>query len=197
MIKGGGFLVKDSVAAVESLASAWAKDIEKGGHKKHSSFIQKLCEYYIERNFPSKDIAQFVTGSAVAVLGNTLPTAFWFVAHLYSDRKVFEACREEILAQVVHGKDESGNPVRTVDITALKVACPLLHSAFKEVLRLEAVGTGARGVEEDHMLDGNISCERTLSCSCLWCLSTSTMSAGVRTQKSIATIASQTKPVLA
>jgi cytochrome P450 len=154
MIKGGGFLVKDSVAAVESLASAWAKDIEKGGHKKHSSFIQKLCEYYIERNFPSKDIAQFVTGSAVAVLGNTLPTAFWFVAHLYSDRKVFEACREEILAQVVHGKDESGNPVRTVDITALKVACPLLHSAFKEVLRLEAVGTGARGVEEDHMLDG-------------------------------------------
>lgn len=154
MVKGGGFLVKDSVAAIASLSSAWAKVLEKGGHKKHSRFIQKMYEYYNERDFPLQDMSQLIVGSAVAVLGNTLPAAFWFVIHLYSDPKVFEACREEILAQVVHSTDAGGNPVRTVDITALKVACPLFHSAFREVLRLEAVGTGVRGVEEDHILDG-------------------------------------------
>ncbi|OAG00101.1 cytochrome P450 [Paraphaeosphaeria sporulosa] len=154
MIKGGGFLVKDSVAAIEFLSSTWARILQNGGHKNHSRFIQKLFEYYNERSFPLKDFSQFIMGSSVAVLGNTLPTAFWFVIHLYSDRKVFDACREEILAQVVHSTDADGNPVRTLDITALKVACPLFHSAFKEVLRLEAVGTGVRGVEEDHMLDG-------------------------------------------
>ncbi|KAL1610812.1 hypothetical protein SLS60_002483 [Paraconiothyrium brasiliense] len=154
MVKGGRFLVKDSVAAVDSLRLAWQKHMQEGDHQKHSGYIQKLYEYYTDLNYPVADYSQLILGTAIAVLGNTLPSAFWFILHLYADRKVYEACREEILAQVVHSRDEDGNSVRTVDITALKTQCPLFHSAFKEVLRLEAVGTGVRGVEEDHMLDG-------------------------------------------
>lgn len=154
MIKVGRWFAKDSVAAIDRLGSTWKRYFQQGSHKRHSGFIQKYYEYYTERDFPYEDYSQLMVGSAVAVLGNTLPTGFWWVLRLFSDRKVLEACREEILAQVTHDKDETGNPVQTLDITALKTSCPLLSSAFKEVLRLDAVGTGVRGVEEDHMLDG-------------------------------------------
>ena len=154
MIKGGHWFVKESVAAQQSLGRSFKRFFQQRGHEKSSGFINSIFKYYSSRGFPLDDFSQCVSGSGVAVLGNTLPSAFWWVLHLYSDRKVFDACREEVLAQVQHSKDEQGNPVQTLDITALKVACPLLNSAFKESLRREAIGMGVRGIEEDHLLDG-------------------------------------------
>lgn len=154
MIKGGHWFVKDSVAAGDSLGKRFKEYFDQGGHEKFAGHANAAFKYYTDRGFPLELFSKLVSGSAVAVLGNTIPTAFWFLVHLYSDGKVFEACREEVLAQVVHTKSEDGSPVRSVDITAIKTACPLLNSAFKEVLRKEAIGTGVRGVEEDHVLDG-------------------------------------------
>ncbi|KAJ4349226.1 hypothetical protein N0V95_004762 [Ascochyta clinopodiicola] len=154
MIKGGRWLVKDSVAAIDSLGLAWQSHFQQNHHEKYSGLIQKMYKYYTEREYPPKDISQFIVGTSVAVLGNTLPAAFWFITRLCANPAVFQACREEILAQVAHSRDDDGRRVQTLDVTALKTSCPLLNSAFKEVLRLDAIGTGVRGVEEDHMLGG-------------------------------------------
>ncbi|KAJ4299052.1 hypothetical protein N0V90_004296 [Kalmusia sp. IMI 367209] len=154
LVKGLKWFAKDSVVACDSLGRTFEKYYEQGGHQRSFGLTRNSLKYYSERGFPLLDIAYLTAGTGIAVLGNTLPAAFWFVLHLYSDRKVFDTCREEVLAQVVHGNDGDGNALRTVDITALKAACPLLHSAFREVLRLEAIGTGVRGVAEDHLLDG-------------------------------------------
>ncbi|KZM20524.1 heme binding [Ascochyta rabiei] len=91
-IKGGRWLVKDSVAAIDSLGLSWQEHFQLNGHKPYSGIVQKF-------------------------------------------------------------KDENGDHVPTLDVTALKVSCPLLNSAFKEVLRLDAIGTGVRRVEEDYRLD--------------------------------------------
>ena len=154
MTKGGRWFAKAAVAAQVSLGKTFENYFKNGSHEKFVGLGRSIYEYYTERKFPLEEFSQMVGGTGIAVLGNTLPTAFWWVLRLYSDPKVYSACREEVLAQVVRTTDQDGTEVRTLDVTALKTSCPLLNSAFKEVLRREAIGSNIRGISEDHMLDG-------------------------------------------
>lgn len=150
----GQWLAPDCVKSRDFLASVFEDFFKKGGHVTASGLTRQRYDWYISRGFPVRDYAQLEAGHGVAILGNTVPTTFWFVLHIFSDPEILKACREEVLAYVVDSKDADGTPIRTLDVMALKASCPLLLSVFKEAMRVHGKGVGIRGVMQDHLLDG-------------------------------------------
>ena len=73
--------------------------------------------------------------------------------YLYSNPLVLQECREEV-ESVVSDIDEGYGMRRTINISNIKQNCPVLTSAFQEVLRQRTLGAQVRQVMQDTMLDG-------------------------------------------
>jgi cytochrome P450 len=149
---------RKSLAARDTITKAFIKYFNDDGHREGSALIQARYDNSIEYKVPVEDVARFECGGAVAILSNTSPACFWMLYHLYSDDVVLDECRQE-LAKVLSEESvvaENGDKrtIRTLDMTSVKHACPVLLSTFQEVLRMHTIGVSARFVMEDHMLDG-------------------------------------------
>lgn len=150
----GKLVAGDSIKSRDFLAHIFETYFLEGHHNQASGLTKQRYEWYSSRGFPLRDYANLEAGFGIAILGNTVPTTFWFLFHIFSDPEVLQACRKEILAHVEESTDADGTPVRALDITALKTSCPTLHSAFKEAMRVHGKGVGLRGIMHDHLLDG-------------------------------------------
>jgi cytochrome P450 len=86
----------------------------------------------------------------MALVNNTVPSAFWLIFHIYSDPVLLEECRGE-LANAVRVADDG---TRTIDLAYVRSCCPVLNSTLNEVFRYYGIGTVlVRQVVEDHMLN--------------------------------------------
>jgi len=150
-------LARESVNARELMARAFTKYFSEGHHKRGSALVQTRYEHSTEHKIPIEDIARFEVGGAIGILTNTSPAAFWMVYQLYSHPIALEDCRLE-LASIIFDEDITTDDgelvkVRTLDMSQVKVSCPILLSTLQEVLRLHTIGISTRLVMEDHLLD--------------------------------------------
>jgi cytochrome P450 len=150
----GRFFAKDSIKSQEFLTAKFEEYYRIGIFLDPSDLTRQRFDWHMSRGFSERDLAKLEVGHGIAILSNTAPAAFWFTLHIFSDPKVLQACREEVLQHVVDSKGSTGNPVRSFDIMALRTSCPILQSAFKEAMRLHSVSVGLRMVLQDHLLDG-------------------------------------------
>ena len=90
-------------------------------------------------------------GTLIAILANTIPTIFYLLVHIYHDPDLISNIRRELASQGLLGTPEeiAKNP----KLISMPETCPILHSTFQELLRVHALGTSARLVLEDVMLD--------------------------------------------
>ncbi|KAF1849697.1 cytochrome P450 [Cucurbitaria berberidis CBS 394.84] len=142
-------LAKESIQAREKIVKAFIAYFDAGGHKKGSALVRARFQHSVDYNVSTEDIARFELGGAVAILTNTIPSAFWTLWHIISDAAALEECRNE-LYRVCKIQDDTV----TIDITEVKLSCPMLLSTLQEVLRIHGTGTSVRIVQEDHLLDG-------------------------------------------
>lgn len=96
-----------------------------------------------------RDIARMEIGALVAVISNTIPAALWVLYHTISDTAILEECRKEVFACCSTKGDKC-----TLDVSKLKMTCPLLLSVLKETLRFHETGMSVRIVMQDYILDG-------------------------------------------
>lgn len=152
-----GFLpsitARKPVAARAKVAKAFEAYYKAGGVKKASALAQMRYQSEADNNLSLEDIARYEVGGSIAILVNTAPSAFWTLFLLHSHPGLLEDVRREIDACTVT-TTEGGSTVKTIDITTLKEACPLLLSSYQEVLRYSSMGTSVREVMEDTYLDG-------------------------------------------
>lgn len=151
-----GFLpsitARKPVAARTKVSKAFEAYYRAGGVKKASAFAQMRYQSEADNNLSLEDIARYEVGGSIAILVNTAPSAFWTLFLLHSHPGLLEDIRREIDACTVT-TTEGGSTVKTIDITTLKEACPLLLSSYQEVLRYSSMGTSVREVMEDTYLD--------------------------------------------
>jgi hypothetical protein len=139
--------------ARETLVSAFAHYFSHDHHTQGAGITRARFEFNAQNNIPVPDIARFELGGAIALLTNIVPTCFWMLYHVYSDPQILRSCRDEI-ANVTHESLTSdGQKQRTIDVEGIESQCPTLLATMREVLRYRTVGTSARLVMEDHMLD--------------------------------------------
>lgn len=151
-----GFLpsltARKPIAARTKVAKAFEAYYKAGGVEKASALAKKRYQAEIDNEVPLEDIARYEVGGSIAILVNTAPAAFWTLLLLCSHPGLLEDIRKEIDA-CTKTATENGSTVKTVDVTTLKEACPLLLSSYQEVLRYTSMGTSVREVMEDTYLD--------------------------------------------
>ncbi|KAI2769288.1 cytochrome P450 [Daldinia loculata] len=140
------------IKARNNVAKAFEAYYKAGRVKKASAFAQSRYQAGINNNVPLEDIARLEVGGTIAVLVNTIPTAFWCLLLLHSHPGLLSEIRGEIDA-CTETTIENGSTVKTLNITTLKKGCPLLSSSYQEVLRYRSMGISIREVMEDTYLD--------------------------------------------
>lgn len=93
-------------------------------------------------------LARYFFAVFCAFVINTVPVTFWTIGHIVGNRELVARIRVE-LAEVVG----VGEPRLSLDITAVRERCPLLVSAFSEVLRYVGASTSTLVVHEDIYID--------------------------------------------
>lgn len=120
-------------------------------HSHEPLTILTLPHRRFEHNFPVEDIGRGELGNTFAVLGNTTPTAWWFLYHLFSDSEVLSDVRGELETFV---QIDAKTNTHCIDLACIRTSCPILLSTFQEMLRFRAVNAGPRMVMEDVVIDG-------------------------------------------
>lgn len=86
----------------------------------------------------------------MALLVNTVPTAFWTIYHTFASTKILASVREHV-DTILRIEEEHGQVFRTIDLSRLKEV-PIVASIVKESLRHRGTGAGPRMVLEDIIL---------------------------------------------
>ncbi|CAN8095649.1 unnamed protein product [Discula destructiva] len=138
---------RKAVAARDKVSKAFEAYYKAGGLEKASVLAQKRYHTSKNNGVPLADIARYEVGGSIAILVNTAPAAFWTLLFLFSHPGLLNDVRKEINACT------DGTTTKTIDITTLKKAFPLLLSSYPEVLRYRSMGTSVHEVTEDTQLD--------------------------------------------
>ena len=120
------------------------------GHQE-SSILLKTRLQTLEHDITSKDIACFECVNGIAILANTVPTAFWTLHHVFSDPTILETVREQAGA-LVDVKQDGERLVRTIELGRI-YEVPILSSILQESLRYRTSGAGSRMLLEDLVLE--------------------------------------------
>jgi cytochrome P450 len=137
------------IAAREKVAKAFEAYFRAGGVEQASALAKLRYKTAVDNGLPLEDMARFEVGNSIAIMVNTVPAAFWTLFLVFSHPGLADEVRAEIDACV---ETAPGTNTKTVDITTLKSACPLLLSAYQEALRHRSMGTSVRQVMEDTYL---------------------------------------------
>ncbi|KAK2593009.1 hypothetical protein QQS21_009299 [Conoideocrella luteorostrata] len=140
------------IAARNKVASAFEAYYKSGGFEKASALVRFRYQANRRNNLPTEDMARYDIGVAIAALTNSTPAAFWALLLFHSHPGLIGDIREEIDA-CTETTSLNGSTVKTLDISTIKEACPLLLSSYQEMLRYSSIGTSVREVMEDTYLD--------------------------------------------
>lgn len=147
--------------------------LARKGYKGRQRLIKAINEYYSSGDYKSglgvlkirhaagknngatqDDIARFETGNMLGVLVNATPTFFWMLVHVYSDPALLSDIRAEIEVQMkTEAVSENGKSKHEIDITTLQETCPLLLSAYRELLRIRTQASSSRWIVKDTVLN--------------------------------------------
>lgn len=90
-------------------------------------------------------------GTLLGILANTIPSTFYMLCCIYSDAALLKDIRDELEDSCVSRTPSDKS--RTLNVLTMREKSHLLHATFQEVLRVHAMGAGARYVREDTMLN--------------------------------------------
>ncbi|RHZ56949.1 hypothetical protein CDV55_104934 [Aspergillus turcosus] len=121
-----------------------------GGHFDSSQLTYARWKTQKEGGATLEDIARLEAAAALGTLSNTVPAIFWLIFDIFSRPELLEEVRDQ-LAQHAVQVDVQG--VHTIDLAEIKEKCPLLVSAFQEMLRLRSNTVPIRVISEDTILN--------------------------------------------
>lgn len=134
----------------EKVVRAMEESFAQKGHDSGSDLVKALFQI-LQNDVSPEDIASFECVNGMALLVNTVPTAFWTIYHTFASTKILASVREHIHT-ILRIEEEHGQIFRTIDLSRLKEV-PILTSVLQESLRHRGTGAGPRVGLEDIILD--------------------------------------------
>ncbi|PVH95037.1 cytochrome P450 [Periconia macrospinosa] len=171
----GKLLARDSLQSRAYLASIFQNYYSQNHHLDASGLTFQRYAWHRSRGFSLLDTSNMEVGHGIAILSNTVPTAFWLLVRIFSSPSILSAIRAELSPYITTTTETTTIPPdeatttattvapvvvrrKTLDVSQITTtphtACPLLHSTLKETMRVHGKGVGVRGVLHDHVLDG-------------------------------------------
>ncbi|CAD6439203.1 255a591b-6fe0-4c8d-8609-9114f4f524bb [Sclerotinia trifoliorum] len=119
-----------------------------GAYLSGSELTKERYELLVDKTDGShKDLAKHETLNDIAVLSNTIPTAFWAIFHAFSDARLLEKIRTQV-EEITTSEVSPQGTIRRINLEKLN-QLPILSSMILETLRFRSTGTGPRLVMED------------------------------------------------
>lgn len=140
---------RQSLRARGLMVDALSRYLEESHHEEGSLFVQVRRKHNADFGLSIKDSAHIEVGQVAAGIVNTAPTAFWLIWKVLSDPIIFKDCREEAEKLVQVGLDG----VRSINLSEVRTACPILVSAWQETLRFYGISISARVIQDDTLVD--------------------------------------------
>ncbi|KAF2837754.1 cytochrome P450 [Patellaria atrata CBS 101060] len=148
------YTVPSAFRARKVVSDAFEVYFRNKAHESGSSLVQARYQHSREHNITVEDIARFEVGGSLATLTNTFPSTYWMLCFVFSDPAVLKDCRNEIARIISQDVGPDGSNVYTIDLSDMKVNCPILTSTWQEVLRVCGSGLPVREVLEDCEVEG-------------------------------------------
>lgn len=143
---------RKATAARAKVAKAFLQYYQSDALEMASAYAKNRYHAQVKNKITLEDMARFEMGGSLAVLVNTVPASFWTLVLFYSHPGLLAKLRKEVDA-CTDTKTVDGATFKVLDIATLKASCPLLLSAYQEVLRYRSMGVSVREVVEDTFLD--------------------------------------------
>lgn len=142
------YLAPKAYEGREVLAENLGRYLKSGGYKQASALIQAGVDSNTRNGVSIEDQGRFEITTCIALLVNTVVTAFWTIAHVFSDPVLLQNIRQELICCL----DTQDSNV-DLNLRKLRDNCPLLSATFKEVLRMRGSTLSPRIIMKDTMLD--------------------------------------------
>ena len=120
-------------------------------HTESSAMIKARYQANIKHGVNFEDQGRLEVGTLLGILANTIPSTFYMLCRIYADAALLENIRNELEASCLSTMPNGRS--RTLNVLTMREESHLLHATFQEVLRVHAMGAGARYVREDVMLN--------------------------------------------
>lgn len=128
------------------VCEAIKKYVENDGPQRGSELAIMRQKTLMEAGFSVDEYAKMEVTLIMAFVSNTVPSAFWVLFDLYSRPMLRSEIREELKANAL---SFAADGTQNIDIGAMREKCPLLLSAFQEVLRTRTTTCSTRIVLKD------------------------------------------------
>lgn len=133
------------------VSAAFTRWFAAGHHETSSNLIRARYEAFCGHGLSPIDAGRFETITGIAMLANTVPTAFWTLFNAFAYPDALIAIRSEIEKVIANGSELS--------VTRLREN-PHLLSHMQESMRHAGAGGATRVVQQDVLLDGRYALEK-------------------------------------
>ena len=144
-----GLLAPKGYAGREKVVATFQRYFAANGAET-GSVLTKARHKVLKRYFSAEDIARYECVNGLAILLNSVPTAFWTTYHIFSEQELLKTVRHHV-ENITTVKEDGGRRLRVIDLARLK-EIPILASVVQESLRFRTTGVGPRMAMEDIML---------------------------------------------
>ena len=121
---------RSSWKARRAMNNALHEFVSKGYYETASPMIQKRVAINLKHGLTPVMAGRSELILLFGILGNAVPTTFWFFAQIFSRPDLLSAIRDETQQAI---RVDGG--VNIIDTSILKTQCPLLASTYRESLR--------------------------------------------------------------
>lgn len=120
-----------------------------GGYLSGSVLTKARFEFLLDKaDDLHVDMSKNEAVNGIAVLANTIPTAYWAIFHLYSDPTLLKEIRNQVERITTFEMMSRGSTKGRINLGLLQ-RLPILNSMLMETLRFRSTGIGPRMVLED------------------------------------------------
>ncbi|KAF2793722.1 cytochrome P450 [Melanomma pulvis-pyrius CBS 109.77] len=139
--------------ARKAINAALQEFIEKEHYRSASPLIQKRVAINLKHGLTTQMAGHAELILLFGIIGNAVPTTFWFLANVYSNPDLLEQIRKETSQAVLCSRNsDKSRKEKVINVTKLKTMCPLLVSTYRETLRLIGNLASVRLVTNTHYI---------------------------------------------
>ena len=145
------FIARKGYQGRERLVAAFKRYFSSACHTQGSFLISERSKIMNKHGINLDDQARFEAVNGIAVLANTVPTAFWCIYNAFRHPNTLKRLRQEA-ETVITQENRNGTATQIINMSKLR-DIPLLVSHLQESIRHRSAGAGTRMVLEDTVLE--------------------------------------------
>jgi cytochrome P450 len=146
------FLLRNDIEARDRVFKAFEK-YRQSDWSDAAEITKTRKRLYDREGVSLQDQAGNQASFNIALLGNTVPTAFWGLYHVIQRPQLLHDIRMELDQNAVVKTEAQGQSSVVLDVSALRTQCPLLLSSYQESQRTKSQHANIRQALEDTTIE--------------------------------------------